>query len=190
MKELTQTLYSVADDASLNIIFNEDLIKEYRLIGYDNKLKALTDSLMEVEGGEVGSGYSMMVLMEIKPTLKLMNALRFTNNLPVTTENIAKVKVNYRLPNDTARKFSGYMVPYNYSEFHELPQCFRFASSVAMFGSLLKESVYAKQITWNEAILTANESYDMMDPVQKEFVTIIEKAKKIYSKSRRKRLFN
>ena len=44
VKELTQTLYTVADDAYLNIQFNSDLVNEYRLIGYDNKLKALADT--------------------------------------------------------------------------------------------------------------------------------------------------
>jgi Ca-activated chloride channel family protein len=52
VKELTQTLYTVADDAYLNIQFNSNLVSEYRLIGYDNKLKALADTLSEVEGGE------------------------------------------------------------------------------------------------------------------------------------------
>jgi Ca-activated chloride channel family protein len=61
---------------------------------------------------------------------------------------------------------------------------------VAMFGTLLKESPYAKQITWNETILSANDSYDKLDPVQKEFISIIEKAKKIYSKGKRKRSAN
>jgi Ca-activated chloride channel family protein len=188
--ELTQTLYSVADDASLSIHFNDDYIKEYRLIGYDNKLKALTDSAMEVEGGEVGSGHSMMVLLEIKPTNKLSSALQFTNNMPVISSKIANVSIKYRVPWDTTHRVTAFGVPYNYTEFHELPSCFRFASSVAMFGTLLKESPYAKQITWNETILAANESYDKQDPVQKEFISIIEKAKKIYAKGKRKRSFN
>jgi Ca-activated chloride channel family protein len=55
-----------------------------------------------------------------------------------------------------------------------------------MFGSLLKESIYSKQVSWNETIIAANESYDKNDPVQKEFIEIIEKAKKIYSKRKKK----
>src|SRR6185369_2868624 len=41
VKELTQTLYSVADDAYLSISFNPELVKDYRLIGFDNKVKAV-----------------------------------------------------------------------------------------------------------------------------------------------------
>lgn len=190
VKELTQTLYSVADDASLSIHFNSEYVKEYRLIGYDNKLKALADSVMEVEGGEVGSGHSTMVLLEIKPSMKISGGFQFPNAMPVSRNNIGDVTISYKHPSDTTRIMAKFGVPYNYTEFHELPPCYRFASSVAMFGTLLKDSPFAKQMTWNETIIAANESYDHSDPVQKEFITIVEKAKKIYSKGRRKRSLN
>ena len=67
MKEFTQTLYAVADDVYMNVEFNPDYVKEYRLIGFDNKVGALNDTLAMVEGGEIGSGYSMMGLFEIVP---------------------------------------------------------------------------------------------------------------------------
>jgi Ca-activated chloride channel family protein len=46
--------------------------------------------------------------------------------------------------------------------------------------------VYSKDVNWNDMILAANESYDKNDPIQKEFITIIEKAKKIYSKKKKR----
>jgi Ca-activated chloride channel family protein len=141
---------------------------------------------MEMEGGEVGSGHSMLALLEIIPSSKLSAALQFSDNLQAINKNIAEVSVNYRLPGDTVKLWSGCGVKYNYTPFNELPQSYRFASTVAMFGSLLKESPFAKQVTWNETIIAANESYDKMDPVQKEFISIIEKAKKIYSKRKKK----
>src|SRR5258708_12941066 len=67
VREFTQTVYAVADDAYLNISFNPALVKSYRLIGFDNKVKALSDSLNEVEGGEVGSGHSLLALVAITP---------------------------------------------------------------------------------------------------------------------------
>jgi len=187
VKELTQNLYSVADDAALNIHFDDRYIKEYRLIGFDNKMKSLSDSIMELEGGEVGSGHSMIALLEIVPTNKLTAMLQYSDN-PSVGNNIADVTVNYNLPGDSVKLWSGYGVKYNYTPFNELPPGYRFATTVAMFGSLLKESPFAKQINWNETIIAANESYDKLDPVQKEFITIIEKAKKIYSKRKKKLL--
>jgi Ca-activated chloride channel family protein len=103
---------------------------------------------------------------------------------------IAKVRIDYKLPNELVNRASNFAVPYNYQPYHELRPCYRFAASVAMFGSLLKESDYSRQMRWNETLMAANEAYDRNDPVQKEFIQIVEKAKKIYGKGRRKRLVN
>ena len=67
MKEFTQTLYAVADDAFMNVEFNPKFVKEYRLLGFDNKVGALNDTSARVEGGEIGSGYAMMGIFEIEP---------------------------------------------------------------------------------------------------------------------------
>jgi Ca-activated chloride channel family protein len=182
VKELTQTLYSVADEASLTMDFNSEYITKYRLIGYDNKLKALTDTITAVEGGEVGSGYSMVAMFEVIPSNKLISALAAADR----KVNLGKVEVRYRLPADTAIQRSIFTVENAYYEFSDLPACYRFATSIAMFGSLLKGSEYSKRMSWNETILLANSSCDKLDPVQMEFIPIVEKAKKIYSKRRRR----
>jgi Ca-activated chloride channel homolog len=182
VKELTQTLYTVADDAYLSIKFNPKLVKEYRLIGFDNKLKAVADSLSELEGGEVGSGHTLMAIFEITPTYANIAAADNPGK-----DAFAKAVVNYRCPKDSTKKISSFKVPFVYTEFNELPPCHRFAASVVEFALLLKNTHYAKGISWTEAIVIANESYNINDAVQKEFITILEKAKKIYGKSKKKR---
>lgn len=177
VKELTQTLYSVADNAFLNIEFNSSLVKQYRLIGFDNKWKALVDSVNELDGGEVGSGHSVMALFEIEPA---------GATVP-DKGNLANIDVRYRLPNDTLERYTTYRCPYNVTPFASLPPTYRFASSVAMFAALLKDSKYARTYNFNEVMKLATDSEDMQDAVQKEFITIIEKAKKIYNKQRKKR---
>ena len=182
VKELTQTLYTVADDAYLSVTFNPDLVKEYRLIGFDNKLKAVADSLSELEGGEVGSGHTLMAVFEITPTNTNLAGLDNFNKA-----SFAKAVVNYRSPTDSTKKVSRFTIPFFFTEFNELPACHRFAASVIEFALLLKGSAYAKNISWNDAMILANESYNANDAVQKEFLTIIEKAKKLYGKKKRKR---
>jgi Ca-activated chloride channel family protein len=180
VKELTQTLYSVADNAFLNIDFNADLVKQYRLIGFDNKWKALVDSVSELDGGEVGSGHSVIALFEIEPV--------FATGQPVTNmANLAKINVRYKLPNDTLQRYTTYRCPYNVTSFASLPPTYRFASSVAMFAALLKDSKYAQKYGWNEVIKLATESEDPQDAVQKEFIEIVEKAKKVYGRERKRR---
>jgi Ca-activated chloride channel homolog len=190
VKELTSTLYSVADDASLSMTFNDRLVKEYRLIGYDNKMKALSDSLVNVEGGEVGSGHSLMVLIELKPTLELSSALQYSGGEPNVRSAIATLAINYRLPLDTIKRLMGHKISYNYTPYQQLETVYQFASAVAMFGTLLKESPYSRQMTWNEALIAADRSFDSEDAVQKEFIAIMSRAKKIYSKTKRKKAAN
>jgi Ca-activated chloride channel family protein len=180
VKELTQTLYTVADDSYLNIQFNSDLVKEYRLIGYDNKLKALADTLSQVEGGEVGSGHSLMVLFEVTPQFAI-GPKPFYHK-----DGLAKVTLHYRVPSDSTRRISYFSVPNSVVEFDDLSSCYKFAASVSMFAALLKESKYAKKFSWNDAILLAHQAHNPKDPLQVEFIAMLEKAKKIYLKNRKK----
>ncbi len=181
VKELTQTLYTVADDAYLSIKFNPQLVKEYRLIGFDNKLKAVADSLSELEGGEVGSGHTLMAIFEITPTYANIASADNPGSNP-----FAKAVVNYRCPKDSTKKITSYKVPFEFTEFSDLPACHRFAASVVEFALLLKNSNYAKNISWADTILLANESYNAEDAVQKEFIMLVEKAKKIYAKNKKR----
>lgn len=182
VKELTQTLYTVADDAFLNIDFNPKFVKQYRLIGFDNKVNAIADSSSELEGGEVGSGHTLLAMVEIIGSAKLDNLDNFYSKEP-----LAKITVNYKNPNDTIRRESSYNCPVNFIEFTELEKCYQFASSVVMFASLLKNSKFFKTISWNDTIIIANACYDAKDSLQKEFIEILEKARKIYMRERRKK---
>jgi len=180
VKEFTQTLYTVADDAYLNIKFNPKLVKEYRLIGFDNKKKALADTMSEVEGGEIGSGHSMLALFELVPAIS-------DSDFYSEKDLLARVDIHYTLPNDSVGRHSHYNALYRFSAFDDLPNCYRFASAVAMYASLLKRSKSIRRISWSDVIILANESYNPNDYLQKEFVGMVEKAKKIYAKSRKKR---
>ncbi len=172
VKELTQTLYTVADDVHLNIRFNPGAVSQYRLIGYDNKFKALTDTLSKMEGGELGSGQNTMVLFEIMPSGQSANEL-------------ANVDAFFRLPYDSSVHTSSYVCPDNYVAFKELPSFYRFSSAVAMFGELLRSSKHIKFGKWYEVIQLAKNSAEPTDAVQQEFIELVEKAGKIYKKKRR-----
>lgn len=181
VRELTQTLYTVADDAYLNIRFNSSVVREYRLMGFDNKAKALADSLNEVEGGEVGPGHSLLVLFEIEGA-RGTGAEAFP-----TDEPVASLSINFRKPGESLRRITEYSVVSEYTEFNELPGCYRFATSVAMFGALLKQSKFSNQYTWNDVIVLANDAHRKGDYVQEEFIAMVQKAKKIYGKMKKRK---
>lgn len=101
LKEFTQTLYSVADDVYMNVEFNPEYVKEYRLIGFDNKVGALRDASSVVEGGEIGSGFSMIALFEIEPTELNRGAIRDS----IYSGQFANIRLQYRNPGDTTHRY-------------------------------------------------------------------------------------
>ena len=177
VREFTQTVYAVADDAYLNIQFNPTLVKDYRLIGFDNKVKALSDTLSELQGGEVGSGHSLLALFEIVPSDPDSTVIRDPGRL-------AEVLLNYRLPHEMVARTSSFDCSSRLIPFRDLQPCYRFASSIALFGGLLKKSPFTRQADWKDAIEMAEHSADPGDPMQEEFITLIEKARKIYGRNK------
>jgi Ca-activated chloride channel family protein len=183
LKEFTQTLYSVADNVYMDVAFNPDWVKDYRLIGFDNKVGALRDSLSSVEGGEIGSGHSMLAIFEITPTDNNKNAVK--DNF--TSGTLADIILKYQLPDDTARHQFIYKSHFDFVLASELEKCFHFSAAVAMFGSLLRSSPFLKNIGWNEIIALAQTSSESNNLLQKDFLTLLQQAKILYSKGKKKR---
>ena len=183
LKEFTQTLYTVADKVFMNMNFNDEFVKEYRLIGFDNKAGEIADSLTNIEGGEIGSGFSMTAIFEIVPTEKNNSAIQ----TGFASGKLADLSVEYSLPADTVRRQFPYNCDFRFSKFNEIDKCQRFSAAVVMFGSKLRASPYTKNVEWNDIISIANSSADASDIQQKEFISLVEKAKGLYIKSKKKK---
>jgi Ca-activated chloride channel family protein len=180
MEEFAQTVYAVAKEAYIEIRFDPAQVKSYRLIGFDNKLIAMQDSTNEIQGGEIGSGHSLMALVEIDP-VKLETS-------PVNHDNsFAKLWMHYQIPENNINKLEEYDLPYSFRPFNDLPNYYRFSASVALFGGLLKKSTFTEKATWDELALLAKTSYDPNDVSQTEYLQLIDKAKKIYHKEKKKK---
>lgn len=178
LKEFTQTLYAVADDVYMNVEFNPEYVKEYRLVGFDNKVGALRDSMSVIEGGEIGSGHSMIALFEIAPTE--INKAAIKDNF--TSGKLATVKLKYKLPNKKEQLFYTSTSNFQFVPFEQLEKCYHFSAAVAMFGSLLRNSPFLKNAGWNEIIALAASSSSPGDMLQQEFISLVEQAKILYTK--------
>ncbi|MEO5945678.1 MAG: von Willebrand factor type A domain-containing protein [Chitinophagaceae bacterium] len=183
LKEFTKTLYAVADDVYMNVDFNPEYVKEYRLIGFDNKVGALRDSLSIIEGGEIGSGHSMVALFEIVPTEINKGAIK--DNL--SDGKLAEVNLQYQLPGKPKKFEDQYTCSFNYIPFEKLEKACHFSAAVAMFGSLLRNSPFLKTMGWNDIVTMAQTSCGKDDLLQKEFVELVQQAKTLYSKVKKKR---
>lgn len=181
VKEVTQTFFSVADDVFLNVRFNPAVIKEYRLVGFDNKKDAIADSTGELEGGEIGSGNSVLAIFEITPTTP--------ESFTKTTASIAlaKVSLKYTLPATKNRMVLNYECPANYLAFNNIDKEYQLGAAIGMFGMKLRQSKYFPYSDWSEIERIANSAYDPANYLQKQFVQLISCAKKIYVKKRSKK---
>lgn len=183
LQEFTQTLYAVADNVYMDMDFNPEYVKEYRLVGFDNKVGALRDSLAAIEGGEIGSGYSMLALIEIVPTEINKGAIK--DNF--TTGKLAEIKLQYQYPNNPQKHLYKYTSLFAYTPFTELDKSYHFSAAVAMFGSFLRNSPFVKEVGWSEIITLAQNSCGANDLLQKEFITLVQQAKTLYSKVKKKK---
>lgn len=182
VKELTQTFYAVADDVFMNVHFNAGLVKEYRLIGFDNRRDAVADSSIDLEGGEIGSGNNVMAIFEIVPA---SDKLFKPDVMP--GDQVAEIDMRYSLCDDTTLLKFKKNCPANYVEFNGLDKEWQFATAVAMFGMKVKQSKFIKQADWLDIHRIANESYDPGSYLQTEFLTLLDKAQEIYVSKKRKK---
>ena len=176
LREFAQIVYSVAERTYFTIGLDSNIVKSYRLIGFENRIEALSDSAAEISGGEVGSGSSIMALLEIMPLAKA-NPI----NGPIGT-----ITMHYKLRGDSTNRFSYHDLPSHFTKFSSLPAPDRFAASVALIGGLMKNAQYINNSGWGDAVSLASQSYNDKDVSQKEFIALIQKAKKIYTKKKKK----
>lgn len=183
--EMTQTFYTVADDVFLNVHFNPELVKEYRLIGFDNKRDAIADSTGTLEGGEIGSGNSVMAIFEFRPE-NSNDSLFGLSSAP-----LAEVSLRYTPSYSKAQKFLNHRCTPLITPFSSLNRELQFATAVSMFGMKLRQSKYlpAKTGDWDKITAITQGAYNPNDYLQRDFVTLLENAKKLYvkSKSRKKK---
>jgi len=181
--EFTKTLYAVASDCYAGVDFNPQLVKQYRLIGFDNKIDAVEDSTSELEGGEVGTGHALMAVFEVAPTQKNIDAVNDEEKDGV----IATIKLQYKSPDSPGELHQEFKAPNDYGDIAQADSSVRFAASVIMFGELLKQSDYAKNYTWSDVDLVSKNAIDLNDYAQAEFLNMLEKAKKIYGTGRKRK---
>lgn len=176
--EFTKTIYAVANNAFLKIRFKPGTIKEYRLIGFDNKKNAAADSTSELEGGEVGSGHSLMAIFQIKP---------HKNDSAMYHKPFVEILLQYKTPvSDSSRK-QYFTALYDPANINTVDSGYRFAAAIAMFGSVLKQSKYVKNYQPEDVLSLARTAVDPKEPHKAEFLALIEKAIKIYKPGKRKK---
>jgi hypothetical protein len=142
--------FIIATNVKIQVEFNPGRVRAYRLIGYGHLRPKLHTALVPDEGrehGELLMGQSLTTLYEIIPlTPETIDAhdIRETPAKPEGPEEqeIARVKVTYKSPNDTTTKVVSRTVGEmnDKAENTEPSNNFKFSAAVAEFGMLLLSS--------------------------------------------------
>ncbi len=151
VEELSSTFNTVAKDVKVQIEFNPALVSEWRLIGYENRVLREEDFRNDkVDAGEVGAGKSVTALYEITPAgaATLHGERRYgkavTTPDAVRGSELAFLRIRYKHPG--ASRATELSQPVNRPDAANLARTpsgdLRFASAVAAFGQLLRQSPY------------------------------------------------
>jgi Ca-activated chloride channel family protein len=160
-KEFGGTLFTIAKDVKIQIEFNPNKIRSYRLIGYENRLLADEDFIDDTkDAGELGSGHKVTALYEIievgvdSDYIKEVADLKYTNNSLKSdlSDELFTVKFRYKKP-DGSKSIELIHVQKNSTK--EMSSDFQFASAVALFGQQLRKSAFIKKTTFNDVVVLA-----------------------------------
>ncbi len=168
--DLTKTLFTVADNVYLSMNFNPAAIKSYRLLGYENENTMLKDTLTKLKGGEIGSGHSLMAIFEVKP-----------GGSAAANEWLAKLQVHYSIPLQSSQYNDEFVFNDTAGLLKDADASLKKAISVVMFGIKLKDDEHAKEFSWRSLQKLAAGCFDRNKFLEKEFLDLIGKAKKMYT---------
>jgi Ca-activated chloride channel family protein len=159
-------LYTVAKDVKVQVVFNPDIVSQYRLIGYENRL--LTEEEFETDStdaGEIGAGQNITALYEIIPTNSGLD------NVPTFT-----IDFKYKEPGSEVSIPLQLGIFDEGKSFSQASEHLRFTSSVAAFGMLLRQSAFSGNASYEKVTGWANGSMSY-DPngFREEFVELVGK---------------
>ena len=172
VNDLNKTLYTVAKDVKSCVTFNPNVVKAYRLIGYENK-QLTKDEFNDVnkDAGEICSGHYTIVCYEIE----------LCEDPPISDDadsDMFSVEIKYKDPKtDVSSVFSR-----SFKETDEklaVTEEWYFASAIIEFSLLIRDSSYkfnasCKNILERLAVNCKN--LLEKDQLKEEFYQLVKKA--------------
>lgn len=188
--EFGATLHTVAKDVKLQVEFNPAQVQAYRLVGYESRLLKDEDFNNDAkDAGDMGAGHTVTAFYEVIPVggkntyAGKVDELKYQKKekvsvKPTGSDELLTVKLRYKAPDkDVSRKIE---LPFVDNKGNNVSSDFRFASAVAMFGQLLRDSNFKGEATYDKVISLAKQGLDHDDKgYRREFVRLVEAAKGI-----------
>ncbi|MEE8386959.1 MAG: VWA domain-containing protein [Acidiferrobacterales bacterium] len=192
--EMASTLFTIAKDVKIQIEFNADVVKEYRLIGYENRMLKREDfNNDKVDAGDIGAGHTVTALYEIKLSRTGSNAidsLRYGTVKKKKEHNareLAFLKLRYKAPGGRISKLMQWPLKTAdiSSSIKSTSDRFRFSAAVAGFGQLLRGGKYMDDYSLKEVRkLAANSRGKDKFGYRGEFLSLVSLAESLGSNKR------
>jgi Ca-activated chloride channel family protein len=202
VEQMGATLITIAKDVKIQVHFNPKKVGSYRLIGFENRMLEAQDFRDDKkDAGEIGSGHSVTAFYEIAPPgadkdgdAQTAPQSDFIGAAPIVESDLLmNLKVSYKQPDADQSSELSFPIADDNGTWNGASADFKFASAVAAFGMVLRESPYkgdanlASVLTWardaNTALAlskaaTLEEFKDQPD-YRAEFIELVEQAKAI-----------
>lgn len=195
--ELTATFNTIAKDVKVQVEFNPEVVSEWRLIGYENRVLNEQDfNNDKVDAGELGAGKAVIALFEVTPKGQkgLYSDRRYDNSIAKSStkksqnlNELAYLKIRYKAPAGGSSKLISQPINKNSHALNSANIDTQFAVAVAGFGQRLAQSEYINDWQYNDSTklvtnVLARQPNSDKDGTRRNFVTLTELANALDSK--------
>jgi len=176
VEEMGASFFTVCKDAKFQIEFNPARVKQYRQIGYENRVMDSRDFADDKkDGGEIGAGHRVTVLYEIieADSSEQGGALKYQTNESTGSREYLTVSVRAKEPDGGVSKL--YVYPVGDESVRETPSDnLAFASAVAQAGMLLRGSEYSDTASYQSVAAQLEKIPGVSaDPYKDEFAYLV-----------------
>jgi Ca-activated chloride channel family protein len=167
-QDLTGSLQTIAKDAKVQVDFNPNVVRRYRLIGYENRAVADQDFRNNaVDAGEVGAGHNVTALYEVE-----LN--------PEANTDALIVRLRYEDPDTHAvsELSKAFKTTDFQNDFNRTSPRFQLTTAVAQFAEILRGNEWAKGAKMHDVL---NVMYNVRNQLPfdndvNEFTGLVEQA--------------
>ncbi len=188
VEQMTGTLVTIAKDVKIQVEFNPAKAAAYRLVGYENRMLAAQDFTDDKkDAGEIGAGHTVTALYEVipaglpvpgaTPDLKYQKPTTTASPNTEISDELLTVKLRYKKPDGDVSTELSFPLKDENTGFGKASADFRWATSVAAFGMLLRNSDQKGDVTL-EAVKEWAQTAVGSDKhgYRREFMTLIDSA--------------
>ena len=191
-RQISSTLATIAQDVKIQVEFNPATVKEYRLVGYENRMLKQEDfNNDKVDAGDIGAGHTVTALYEIISVGQKgwLSDSRYQSkiNHKTTTNEYAFLNLRYKQPSKANSILLTQPISTRSKPYQQASSDTQWALAVASYGQQLQGGQYNGSLHWNDIVKLAekNKNHDPFG-MKQEFIDLAKIAKSLSAENQQK----